>query len=190
MILIIDNYDSFTYNLVQYFGELNDKILVLKNNQANINEIVFSDISHIVISPGPGTPNDSKLSLEVISYAISASIPLLGICLGHQAIGLVFLGEICSTKNIMHGKISTITQTKKSILYKNIPVIFKATRYHSLVINRKKSLNDIVVTAISDDGEIMSIEHNSMPIFGVQYHPESIQTKYGKQIIKNFINIA
>ena len=189
MILIIDNYDSFTYNLVQCVGATKRNIKIIKNDELKINEIRKMDISHIILSPGPGEPKESRVCLDIINQ-VSTIIPTLGICLGHQAIGYCYNAKINNSKNIIHGKTSIIQHNNKSILFKNIPNKFTATRYHSLCVDRKFKNNNINITSWSNDGEIMSIEHNAYPIYGIQFHPESILTEYGNNIINNFINLV
>ena len=189
MILIIDNYDSFTYNLMQYIGSINDKIKVIKNDELIFDEIKELAISHIVISPGPGNPKNTGICLEIIKK-LSPMIPTLGICLGHQAIACHYNANIVNAHNILHGKTSIITHNGKSILYQDIPEEFSATRYHSLCVDKKFKNRNINITSWSDDGEIMSLEHTKYPIYGIQFHPEAILTEHGMQIIKNFINIV
>ena len=189
MILVIDNYDSFTYNLVQYVGEFNPNIIVKKNNQISINEINQLSCRYIIISPGPRTPEDAGESMNIIKHFYN-KIPILGVCLGHQAIGQVFGCKIKKNIDVCHGKISTIEHNKKSKIFKSIPPYFNATRYHSLIIDKKSIPNDIIVNAWLDNGTIMGVEHKKFPLYGVQFHPESIETKYGKKIIKNFLNIV
>ena len=188
MILIIDNYDSFTYNLVQYVGFINSNIRIIKNDELQIKQIKTMNPSHIIISPGPGRPQNTEICLEIINQ-LSLNTPTLGICLGHQAIAYQYNAKIITSKNIVHGKTSKITHNNQSILFNNIPNIFFATRYHSLCVDRKFKNRDISITSWSDDGEIMSLEHNTYPIYGIQFHPESILTEHGMKIIKNFINI-
>ena len=188
MILIIDNYDSFTYNLVQYVGKLSNNMLVIKNDQMIINNIDFSNISHIIISPGPGRPEDSKLSLDIIDYAKHNALPLLGICLGHQAIAYKYNAKITNAQYVMHGKVSTVSRKGESKILYNINKSFKATRYHSLVIAPDSLSSEFNITSYSDDNEIMSIEHKKLPLYGVQFHPESIKTEFGYKVIKNFLN--
>jgi len=191
MLLMIDNYDSFTYNLVQYFGELGADVHVHRNDKISIEEIEALDPEKIVISPGPCTPNEAGVSLEVIKH-FAGKKPILGVCLGHQSIGQAFGGEIVHAREIMHGKTSPIYHTDSS-LFKglNNPVV--ATRYHSLVIN-KESLPDcfeITAWTQNEDGsmdEIMGIEHKTLPIEGVQFHPESILTEQGHDLLKNFLD--
>ena len=189
MILIIDNFDSFTFNIVQYISKYNDNILIKKNNEIKSNEINSLKLSHIVISPGPGNPNNAGNCLSIINDHYK-HIPILGVCLGHQAIGEVFGAIILEHSSVCHGKVSTIFHNGKSILYKGIPSSFKATRYHSLVIDRETLHNDLSIISILDDGTIMGIEHNKYPLYGVQFHPESIETFCGEKIIENFIKIA
>ena len=189
MILLIDNYDSFTYNIYQYVVEQNNDVNLIKNNDVDFNKINSGTCSHIIISPGPGSPSNSGQSIEVIKK-YHKNIPILGICLGHQAIGQFFESKIITHKEIYHGKVSNIYHNNKSSLYKKIPQKFTATRYHSLVIDSKTLSNDLQINAKLSDGTIMGIEHIKYPIYGVQFHPESIETIYGKQIIKNFLKIV
>ena len=185
-ILMIDNFDSFTFNLYQYFGILGADVTVYRNNEIKVNEISKKKIDKIVISPGPGTPDDAGISMEVIEK-FSGKIPILGVCLGHQCIGQVFGGKIVNAKKIMHGKTSKIFHNS-SVIFKKIPSPFIATRYHSLVINRETFPDNLEITAWSDDEEIMAVEHKDFPVFGIQFHPESILTIQGMNILKNFIN--
>ena len=189
MILIIDNYDSFTYNLVQYIGAINQNIKIIKNDEITIEEIQGMDISHIVISPGPGNPQNTGICKNLLN-TISYKIPTLGICLGHQLIGFIYNGNIVNSKKIMHGKVSTIKHNNNSPLFKNVPISFQATRYHSLCIEKTFNNKNIKITARTNKNEIMAIEHIKYPIYGLQFHPESILTKYGNKIIENFINIV
>ncbi len=188
MILMLDNYDSFTYNLVQYFGELGQKIQVFRNDQITVNKIRALRPKRIVISPGPGRPEDAGISCAVIRE-FAGKIPLLGVCLGHQAIGYVYGGRIVQAKHLMHGKTSLIYHNKKAI-FKGIPNPFEATRYHSLVVERK-SLPDCleVIAWTKTDNEIMGLKHKQHPVWGVQFHPESILTKAGKDILRNFVKV-
>ncbi|MCK9430810.1 MAG: aminodeoxychorismate/anthranilate synthase component II [Candidatus Omnitrophica bacterium] len=187
MILMIDNYDSFTYNLVQYLGELGARVLVYRNDALSINDIKKLNPEKIVVSPGPGRPEDAGISCEVIR-AFSGKIPILGVCLGHQAIGYVFGAKIVGARRLMHGKTSKIYHNKKDI-FKGIPNPFLATRYHSLLVEGK-SLPDILeITAHTVEDEIMGLKHKTYPVWGVQFHPESILTKSGKQILDNFIKL-
>ena len=189
MILIIDNYDSFTYNIFQYISEFSNNVLIKKNDKLNIKDIHSLRISHIIISPGPGTPKQSGKCISIIKNFYT-KIPILGVCLGHQAIGEAFGGRIKKHSTICHGKVSTIIHNELSQLYVGIPRKFRATRYHSLIIDKKTLHKDLRITATIDDGTIMSIEHKKHRLYGVQFHPESIETIYGKQIIKNFIKIV
>ncbi len=189
-ILIIDNYDSFVYNLYQYIGEIepNAEIAVFRNDKISPADAQKFSPTHIVISPGPGRPEDAGASVEIIKKFFSR-VPLLGVCLGHQAIAYAFGGRIIHAKNIMHGKTSSVKHTETGI-FSNVPNPFTATRYHSLVVDEKKLPKQLIITAKSDDdGEIMAIEHRNFPTFGVQFHPESILTDEGKNILKNFLEI-
>jgi para-aminobenzoate synthetase component 2 len=185
MILMIDNYDSFTYNIVQYMGELGADIRVERNDQISIEEIEFLNPKKIVISPGPCTPDKAGISVAVIKH-FSGKVPLLGVCLGHQSVGAAFGGEIIKAGKLMHGKTSEVRHDGKT-LFKNLPNPFTATRYHSLVLNRKTLPDCFEISAESDDNEIMGIRHKELPVEGVQFHPESILTPNGKDLFKNFI---
>ena len=185
MILMIDNYDSFTYNLVQYMGELGADIRVERNDRISIDEIESLAPKKIVISPGPCTPAKAGISVEVIKY-FSGKVPVLGVCLGHQSVGAAFGGEIIKAGKLMHGKTSEVRHDGKT-LFKDLPNPFTATRYHSLVLNRKTLPDCFEITAESDDNEIMGIRHKGLPVEGVQFHPESILTPNGKDLLKNFI---
>ena len=187
MILMIDNYDSFTYNLVQYFGELGGDLKVYRNDELSLAQIKRMPVKHIVISPGPGRPEKAGISVDIIR-ALAGKIPILGVCLGHQAIGYAYGGKIIRAKKLMHGKTSMIRHDNKQI-FKGIENPFEATRYHSLVIERKTMPKCLQVTARTSDGEIMGIRHKDFPIWGVQFHPESILTTAGKSILKNFLNL-
>ncbi len=187
MILMIDNYDSFTYNLVQYMGELGAELEVYRNDQIAIDEIEQRAPSKIVISPGPCTPSKAGISKEVVRH-FAGKIPLLGVCLGHQSVAEAFGGEIIKARKLMHGKTSMIQHDGKTV-FQGLPNPFEATRYHSLVVNRKTLPDCFEITAESDDGEIMGIRHKELVIEGVQFHPESILTVYGKDLLKNFIDL-
>jgi anthranilate synthase/aminodeoxychorismate synthase-like glutamine amidotransferase len=187
MILMIDNYDSFTYNLVQYLSELGEKLVVYRNDKISIEEIKKMNPAHIVISPGPGRPSEAGISEEVIKE-FGQNIPLLGVCLGHQAIGEVFGGKVIRADKLMHGKTSQIYHNSSPI-FKGLSNPFEATRYHSLIVEKKSLPSVFQITAWTKDNEIMGIAHKNFPIWGVQFHPESILTKEGKQLLKNFINL-
>ena len=187
MVLIIDNYDSFTYNLVQYLGELKADLKVYRNDELTIEKIKRLRPGRIVISPGPGRPEDAGISVEIIKK-LSPEIPILGVCLGHQAIGYALGGKIIGAKQLMHGKTSRIYHEKDS-LFKSIPNPFEATRYHSLVIGRKTLPECLIVTAWTKDKEIMGVRHKKFSLWGVQFHPESILTTHGREILKNFLSL-
>jgi anthranilate synthase/aminodeoxychorismate synthase-like glutamine amidotransferase len=186
MILMIDNYDSFTYNLVQYLGELGGRLKVFRNDKITIDEIRVLKPESIVISPGPGTPVEAGISVEVIRE-FQGKVPILGVCLGHQAIGYCYGGHIIRARNVMHGKTSLIYHNKKDI-FKGLPSPLEATRYHSLIVDLKCFPEELQITARTKDGEIMGLRHKRYPVFGVQFHPESIMTKHGKQLLKNFLD--
>ena len=191
MILMIDNYDSFTYNLVQYLGELGERLVVKRNDQVTLKEIERLKPSGIVISPGPGFPKDAGISNDLIR-TFAGKIPILGVCLGHQCIGEVFGGEIVRAKRPMHGKTSRIYHTGAS-LFEGLPQPFEATRYHSLIVRREGFPGILAVTARTADeegNEIMGLEHRKLPVYGVQFHPESILTTVGKDLLKNFLAIS
>jgi anthranilate synthase/aminodeoxychorismate synthase-like glutamine amidotransferase len=186
MILVIDNYDSFTYNLVQYLGILGEKLVVYRNDKINIKKIKSLKISKIVISPGPGTPlSDGGISNEVIKQFMG-KVPVLGVCLGHQCIGHVLGAKIVRAKRLMHGKTSPVYHDGKKI-YKGIPSPFTATRYHSLIIERGSVPDCVEITAQTKEGEIMGIRHKEFSLEGVQFHPESILTEVGMKLLKNFV---
>jgi anthranilate synthase component 2 len=185
-ILLIDNYDSFTFNLYHYISSLNTKVDVIRNDKITSKEIIKKKYEKIVISPGPGNPNQSGNCINILK-TLHKELPFLGVCLGHQIIGQVFGSRIVQAKKLMHGKISLIKSKKIGIL-KNLPNSFEATRYHSLIIDKKTLSKDLEITAETDDGVIMSIQHKEFNIHGVQFHPESIKTKLGLRILQNFIN--
>ena len=188
MTLVIDNYDSFTYNLVQYIGVIDSRLIVKKNNHISIDEIIKINPKRIVISPGPGKPEDAGISIKTIKY-FADKIPILGICLGHQAITLAFGGTVGSADEIVHGKTSKIYHTKSKI-FNNIPKTFEATRYHSLIsINDTFPVKSLKITAKTENNIIMALEHKKFPVFGLQFHPESVVTKFGPQMIRNFLKI-
>ncbi|MFM7294805.1 MAG: anthranilate synthase component II [Burkholderiales bacterium] len=185
MLLMIDNYDSFTFNLVQYLGELGEDVLVKRNDEITLDEIEKLAPAKIVISPGPCSPSEAGISIAVIEK-FAGRIPLLGVCLGHQAIGQAFGGRIVHAKTLMHGKTSQVTHTGQGV-FAELPTPFRATRYHSLVIERESCPDCLEITAWTDDAEIMGVRHKSMPIEGVQFHPESIMTEHGHQLLENFL---
>jgi len=186
MILMIDNYDSFTYNLVQYLGELGADVRVYRNDQITVDEIGKLNPAKIVISPGPCTPSKAGVSKEV-AKVFAGKIPLLGVCLGHQSIAEVFGGEIVKAGKLMHGKTSNIYHDGKSV-FKNLPNPFEATRYHSLIVNRATLPDCFEVTAETEEKEIMGLRHKELDVEGVQFHPESILTLHGKDLLKNFLD--
>lgn len=188
MLLMIDNYDSFTYNLVQYFGELGEEIEVFRNDKISIPEIEKLNPAMLVISPGPGTPKDAGVSLDMINH-FKGKIPILGVCLGHQCIGEVFGGKIVSAPRLMHGKTSFIHHEGKDI-FQGLSNPFEATRYHSLVVEKKSIPDCLEITAWTDQQEIMGLKHKNYLAIGVQFHPESILTKEGKQLLKNFLHLS
>ena len=187
MVLVVDNYDSFTYNLVQYLGEMTE-VKVYRNDKINIDKILTLKPDHIIISPGPGRPETAGQSNNIIRE-FKNKIPILGVCLGHQCIGSVFECEINRASNIFHGKTSDILIEESKPLFNNLSSSFKATRYHSLIINPESIPDSLKITAKTDQGEIMGIQHRELPVYGVQFHPESILTEMGKNILKNFISI-
>jgi anthranilate synthase/aminodeoxychorismate synthase-like glutamine amidotransferase len=185
MILVLDNYDSFTYNLVQYLGELGADVSVYRNDEVSIEKIEGLKPSHIVISPGPCTPNQAGITLELIRR-LAGRVPLLGVCLGHQAIGQAFGGKVVRAPRVMHGKTSRIGHDGKGIFAK-IPNRFVATRYHSLVVERASLPACLDVTADAEDGAIMGLRHRSLPVEGVQFHPEALLTEHGHEMLENFL---
>ena len=188
MILIIDNYDSFTYNLVQYFGELGANLKVFRNDELSVEQIIRMHPEKIVISPGPGRPEGAGISVDVINH-LADKIPTLGVCLGHQAIGQAFGGNIISAPILMHGKVSNI-HYEKSPIFSGLTNPFTATRYHSLVIEKGSVSAELKIIARTQDGVIMGIHHERFPLYGVQFHPESILTIEGKVLLKNFLTIC
>jgi len=185
-ILLIDNYDSFTFNLYHYISSLGVKVDIIRNDKINSKEIIRKKYDRIVISPGPGNPNQSGNCISILK-TLHKRLPFLGVCLGHQIIGQVFGSKIIQAKKLMHGKTSKIKSKKIGIL-KKLPRSFEATRYHSLIIDKKTLSKDLEITAETNDGIIMAIQHKQFNIHGVQFHPESIKTKIGMKILKNFIN--
>ena len=187
MLLVIDNYDSFTYNLVQYFGELGADPFVKRNDEISPDEIAALKPARIVISPGPGTPNEAGISNEVIRR-FGPTVPLLGVCLGHQCIGQVFGGEVVRAGRLMHGKTSPILHHGTGV-FAGLPNPFDATRYHSLLVKRETFPAALEITAATAEGEIMGLRHREFPIHGVQFHPESILTLEGKRLLQNFLAV-
>lgn len=185
MLLMIDNYDSFTYNLVQYLGELGEDIRVFRNNRIKVEEIGKLNPELIVISPGPCTPKEAGISVEVVRH-FTGKIPILGVCLGHQSIGAAYGGEIVGAGRLMHGKTSTIHHDGRTV-FQGLPNPFEATRYHSLVIKRETVPDCLEISAWTEDGEIMGVRHKEYIVEGVQFHPESILTTVGKDLLKNFL---
>jgi len=185
MILVIDNYDSFTYNLVQQMGEMGADLHVVRNDQATLDEVKALNPSHVVISPGPGNPDDGGISLQVISE-MGETTPILGVCLGHQCIGQAYGGVVTRAGRLMHGKTSMVYH-KRDSLFTGIPSPFEATRYHSLIVEEDTLPESMKIIAFTEDGEIMAMRHKVHPVVAVQFHPESILTTYGPRILKNFM---
>jgi anthranilate synthase component 2 len=185
-LLILDNYDSFTFNLVQYFGELGAEVEVVRNDVCGIDQLLARAPAGYVISPGPGEPAAAGVSVDLVKACAQDQVPLLGVCLGHQAIGLAFGGRIVRARSIMHGKVSSIEHDGSGI-FQDLGSPFEATRYHSLVIDRDSCPDDLVITARTTDGEIMAVRHRRLPIQGVQFHPESILTQVGKSLLRSFM---
>ena len=184
-VLMIDNYDSFTYNIVQYFGELGAQVQVLRNDEITVAELARLDFDRLVISPGPCSPAEAGISVEAIRH-FAGKRPILGVCLGHQAIGAAFGGHIVRAQQLMHGKTSTITTTREGV-FAGLPEQFTVNRYHSLAIEGSSCPAELAVTARSEDGEIMGVRHRELPIEGVQFHPESILTEHGHAMLGNFL---
>ncbi len=187
MLLMIDNYDSFTYNLVQYFGELGEDVRVYRNNKISIDQIEALRPSRIVVSPGPCTPKEAGISVEAIRH-FSGRVPLLGVCLGHQSLAVAFGGEVVRAERLMHGKTSQIRHDEKTI-FQQLPNPFEATRYHSLLVNRATLPACFDISAETSEGEIMGLRHRSLGVEGVQFHPESILTTSGKDLLRNFLKL-
>lgn len=185
MLLMIDNYDSFTYNLVQYFGELGQEVRVFRNDAITLEEIAALAPDYLVISPGPCAPPQAGISVPAIQ-TFAGKLPILGVCLGHQSIGYAFGGEIVHAKQLMHGKISPVHHANVGV-FSHLPNPFNATRYHSLAIRRETLPECLEITAWTDDGEIMGVRHRAFPIQGVQFHPESIMTEHGHRLLENFL---
>jgi anthranilate synthase component II len=187
-VVLIDNYDSFTFNLVHYLGELGAEVAVWRNDQISVEETLAAKPDAIVLSPGPCTPNEAGVCLDLVRAA-SGTTPILGVCLGHQAIGQAFGGEIVRAPAPMHGKVSRIEHNARGV-FRGLNGPFQATRYHSLVIERSTAPDELEVSAETDDGLIMAIEHRDRPVYGVQFHPESIASENGRQILRNFLDLA
>ena len=190
MIILIDNYDSFTYNLVHYFEELGNKVFVYRNDELSCEEILSLKPEYIVISPGPSEPKNAGICIDLIrlNAKLSGPIPMLGVCLGHQALAEAFGGKVIKSGNPIHGKVSLMKHTQSS-LFKNIDNPFKATRYHSLIVDKRSLPKCLKIISETSSGTIMGLKHKNYPFFGVQFHPESIATEYGHELLKNFINV-
>jgi len=189
MVLMIDNYDSFTYNVVQYCRELGADLKVIRNDELSIEEIKELNPEKIILSPGPSTPDNAGVTLDVIRE-FSDLVPIFGICLGHQSIAQAFGAEVVRAKNMMHGKTSQVKVTNQTDIFKDLPNEFRATRYHSLTVNKKSLPKNIIATSYStDDDEIMSLQIKDRPIYGVQFHPESIMSEYGHEMLDNFLKL-
>lgn len=187
MLLVIDNYDSFTYNLVQYFGELGADVLVRRNDEITVAEAAALKPDRICVSPGPCTPTEAGISCDVIKE-LGGKLPILGVCLGHQSIGQVYGGDVVRADQLMHGKTSMISHRGENV-FAGLPDPFEATRYHSLIVKRDTLPDCLKVTAETDDGVIMGLAHKELPVYGVQFHPESILTSEGKRLLKNFLEL-
>jgi anthranilate synthase component 2 len=184
-ILMVDNYDSFTYNIVQYFGELGAAVTVVRNDEVSLADIAAHAPTHLVISPGPCSPAEAGISVAAIQH-FAGKLPILGVCLGHQAIGAAFGGKIIRAQQLMHGKTSVISTTQQGV-FAGLPAQFTVNRYHSLAIERSSCPAELELTAWTDDGEIMGVRHRSLPVQGLQFHPESILTEHGHAMLKNFL---
>ena len=187
MILVLDNYDSFTYNLVHYIGECGEEVMVVRNDEITVEQVEDLNPKKIVISPGPCTPNEAGISIEIIK---KSSVPILGVCLGHQAIGAAFGGNIIKAPEIFHGKLSKVEHNQKKI-FNGIDSPYSVVRYHSLIIEKDSLPNELEITGVLEDNPevIMAIEHKEKPIYGVQFHPESIETNFGMKLIENFLKL-
>ena len=186
MILMIDNYDSFTWNIVQYLGELGARVHVVRNDEASVEDLIALRPERVVVSPGPCSPNEAGVSLEAI-HQFAGRVPVLGVCLGHQAIGQAYGGRVVHAMTLMHGKVSPITHSATGV-FEHLPSPFTATRYHSLAVERASLPECLEVTAWTDDGEIMGLRHRALAVEGVQFHPESILTEHGHEMLRNFLN--
>jgi anthranilate synthase component 2 len=189
MILLIDNYDSFTFNLYQYLGEMGEELRVIRNDQISADDALALRPERIVISPGPGTPDQAGVTLALIERAAAAGVPLLGVCLGHQALGQVFGGRVVRAPTLMHGKTSMVQHDGRG-LFAGLPKPFEATRYHSLVVERASVPASLEISAWTDDGVVMGLRHRERPIEAVQFHPESILTTVGKDLLRNFLRVG
>jgi anthranilate synthase component II len=187
-VTLIDNYDSFTFNLVHYLGELGADVSVWRNDEITVADTLAGEPDAIVLSPGPCTPNEAGICLELVRQA-SASTPILGVCLGHQAIGQVFGGRVVRAPAPMHGKVSRISHNARG-LFRGLNGSFRATRYHSLIVERETAPQELEINAESDDGLIMALAHRSLPVYGVQFHPESIESEHGRAVLGNFLELA
>ena len=187
-VLVIDNYDSFTYNLVQYLGELEAEVVVRRNDEISLEELLRLYPDRIVVSPGPCTPNEAGISLRAVEKAPAGGIPVLGVCLGHQAIGQAYGGKVVRAAEPVHGKTARILHDDEGV-YKGLPQGFEATRYHSLVIEPESVPECLVVTSRTEDGVIMGVRHKELPVEGVQFHPESVLTESGRKLLKNFLEL-
>ncbi|TMD49536.1 MAG: aminodeoxychorismate/anthranilate synthase component II [Chloroflexi bacterium] len=188
LVLVIDNYDSFTYNLVQYLGELGEDVMVRRNDEITLAEIAPLSPVAVVLSPGPGTPSDAGICKELL-VELGPTLPVLGVCLGHQCLGEAFGGTVRRASQVMHGKVSRVTHAEQSV-FRGIPSPFAATRYHSLVVDRENLPADLEVTAWTDDGTVMGLRHRQYPLAGVQFHPEAILTEHGHELLANFLQDA
>lgn len=188
MLLMIDNYDSFTYNLVQYFGELGEDVRVVRNDEVSLDDVERMSPQRICISPGPCTPNEAGISLALLRQ-FAERIPILGVCLGHQAIGQAFGGQVVRAKTLMHGKVSPIRHSSQGV-FAELPDRFSAARYHSLAVERASLPECLEITAWTEDGEIMGLRHRTLPVEGVQFHPESIATEHGHAMLRNFLRMS
>ncbi|MFT0533856.1 anthranilate synthase component II [Castellaniella hirudinis] len=186
-LLMLDNYDSFTYNLVQYFGELGAQVSVVRNDQTDLAGLEACQPDRICVSPGPCTPAEAGISIDLIRH-FAGRVPILGVCLGHQAIGAAYGGQIVRAKTLMHGKVSPITHTGTDV-FAGLPSPFQVTRYHSLAIDRTTLPDCLRITAETEDGEIMGVAHTALPIYGVQFHPESILSEHGHALLRNFLEL-
>lgn len=187
MLLMIDNYDSFTYNLVQYFGELGEDVKVVRNDQSDLARLIAMNPDRVCISPGPCAPAQAGISMQAIEY-FAGKVPVLGVCLGHQAIGEVFGGKIVRAQHLMHGKTDLITNDGKGV-FKGLPSRYTVARYHSLVIDRKTCPDCLEISATSEDGEIQGVRHKTLCVEGVQFHPESVASDYGHELLRNFLEM-